>query len=146
MITFGLIAIFLFCFLYFAVFDRYDAWIPAFLAIVFGAILTVFISCFVPTIANCAPSQKINLLAGDTYAYLNSADEEIIVLLTDNESGLELFKTINVDKATIIYNDTKEPCFQEIHHEVENKLFFWGVNSTTEYVITIPPGTLTPLG
>ena len=146
MITFGLISIFLFCFVYFAVFDRYDAWTPAFLAIVFGGILTVAISCFAPMSTDCAPSQKINMLAGATYAYLDTNNEEIVVLLTDNESGLELFKTVSVSSSTVVYSDVKEPTFQKIEHKVENKLFFWGVNNSTEYVITIPPGTLTPLG
>ena len=146
MITFGLIAIFLFCFLYFAVFDRYDAWTPMLVAIVFGGILTVAISCFAPMITDCAPSQKINMLAGATYAYLDTNNEEIVVLLTDNESGLELFKTVSVGNSTVVYSDVKEPTFQTIRHEVENRLFFWGVCDTTEYVITIPPGTLTPLG
>lgn len=146
MITFGLVAILVFLFVYFVVFDQYDVWGPIFFALIASLVLTVIISCFAPMTANHEPVREMNLLAGDTYAYLNSADEEIIVLLTDNESGLELFKTVNVDKATIIYSDTKEPCFQEIHHKAENKLFFWGVNNTTEYVITIPSGTLTPLG
>ena len=146
MITFGLIAIFLFCFLYFAVFERYDAWSPAFLAIIFGGILTVVISCFAPMATNYVPSQKINMLAGATYAYLDTNNEEIVVLLTDNETGLELFKTINVSSGTVVYSDVKEPTFQKVEHKIENKLFFWGINNSTEYVITIPPGTLTPLG
>ena len=146
MITFGLIAIFIFCFLYFAVFERYDVWAPVLLAGIFGAILTIFISWFIPTTANYAPPQEINMLAGATYAYLDANNEEIVVLLTDNESSLELFKTVDVSQTTIVYSDVKEPTFQTIKHEVKNKLFFWGINNSTEYVITIPPGTLTPLG
>ena len=146
MITFGLIAVFAFCFFYFAVFDRYDIWAPVFLAGVIGVFVTIIVSACIPTTAVYAPPQEMNMLAGATYAYLDTDNEEIVVLLTDNESSLELFKTIDVSQTTIVYSDVKEPTFQTIKHEVKNKLFFWGINNSTEYVITIPSGTLTPLG